>query len=236
MRQVDVEAAGVVGDEHDLVLLVEGEAREVDVALATSLRGLDGVDVVVVVHILVLVLLEVEEGDEAGIVDGCEDETAERTPTHINNTTTKREVHDGVRLVDVPDLDGEVGGAGDEGVSVVVVPVHVLDGQFVAALGLQLGAGLGLGALVDGTLLGADQELAVVVLGAEVEAEGCCLLGDGGLLVLGGSVAGHVLAVELEHVDSGVLVALAVLLEFEHHDDLALEFALDQPPGAQLAV
>lgn len=187
-------------------------------------------------HIFVFVFLEVEEGDEAGVVDGGEDEGGERTPADVDDAAAEREVHDGVGLVDVPDLDGEVGGAGDEGVRVVVVPVHVVDRQFVAALGLQLRARLGLGALVDGALLRADQELAVVVLGAEVEAQRGGLLRDGRLLVLGGLVARDVLAVELEHVDGGVFVALGVLLEFEHHDDLALEFALDQPPGAEFAV
>lgn len=117
----------------------------------------------------------------------------------------------------------------------VLVPVHVLDRQVVAALGLQLGAGLALGAAVDGALLGADQEFLVARLGAEVEAGGCRLAGDGGLVVLGGVDLG-LLVIKLDHVDGGFLLVRTLILQLELHYDLAFELALDHTPGTELAV
>lgn len=117
----------------------------------------------------------------------------------------------------------------------VLVPVHVLDRQVVAALGLQLGAGLALGAAVDGALLGAYQEFLVARLGAEVEAGGCRLAGDGGLVVLGGVDLG-LLVIKLDHVDGGFLLVRTLILQLELHNDLAFELALDHAPGTELAV
>lgn len=168
-----------------------------DVSLSSTLRGFHSVDLVVVVHVFVFVLFQIEERNEASVVDCSENETGKWTPSYIDNGAAKGEVHDRVCLVDVPDFDGEVCGAGDEGVRVVVVPVDVVDGQFVAAVGLEVGAGVRLGALVDGAFLSSDQEFTVIVLGAEVEAECCGLLGNGRLVILSALVAWHILAVQL---------------------------------------
>lgn len=152
-------------------------------ALPSALRTLDGVNLIILMHLFVLILLQVEEVDLPRVIYGREDQTRERTPPHVDDRAVEREVHDRVGFVDVPQLDGEVSRAGDEGVRVVVVPVHVLDRQRVAALGLQLGAGVGLAALVDGAFLGADEEFAVVVFRTEVEAGGCCVTSNGRVLV-----------------------------------------------------
>lgn len=117
----------------------------------------------------------------------------------------------------------------------VLVPVHVVDLEGVPALGHQLGACLAFGTLVDGALLSPDQELTVTLLGTLVEAGGRGQTRDGGLLGLGALVA-CVLVVELEHVDDHLLVLRVLFLEFELHDDFAFELALDQTPGAELAI
>lgn len=144
-----------------------------------ALRTLDCVDIVVLVHLFVFILLEVEELDVTSVIDCCEDERREWTPSHIHNRSIKCEVHHWVRFVNVPQFHGEVSRAGDEGVRVVLVPVHVLHRQGVPALGLQLSTCLRFTALVDSTFLGADEEFSVVVLRAEVEAGGCRLPRDG---------------------------------------------------------
>jgi len=206
-------------------------------ALPSALRTLDCVDVVVLVHLFVLVLLEVEEVDVSRVVYGREDQTRQRTPPHVDDRAVEREVHDRVGFVHVPQLDGEVSRAGNESVRVVVVPVHVLHRQSVASVCFQVGAGLRLGALVDRALLRADQELAVVLLGAEVEAGGCRVPGDGRVLVLRGLVAGHVLVVQLNHVNcTWVLTLHCLLFQFEHHDDLAFQLALNQAPRTQFTI
>ena len=69
----------------------------------------------------------------------------------------------------VPDLDRPVSAAGDEDLRVVVVPVDLVDGHVMGIKGVQELAGVGLGALVDLTLLGAHQEQVVCLL-VEVEA------------------------------------------------------------------
>jgi len=118
---------------------------------------------------------------------------------------------------------------------VVLVPVDVLDGQVVALVGHELGAGLTLGALVDGALLGSYQELAVAQFGAEVEAGGCGLARDGGFLVLGRVYVG-LLVLEVNHVDADLLVFRILLLQLQLHNHFALELGLHQTPRAEFAV
>jgi len=95
----------------------------------------------------------------------------------------------------VPQLHGEVSRARDEGVRVVLVPVHVLDRQGVSAVGLEVGACLRFTTLVDGAFFGTDQEFSVVVLRAEVEAGGCRLPRNGRVLVFRTLVARDLLVV-----------------------------------------
>lgn len=94
----------------------------------------------------------------------------------------------------------------------VLVPVDVVDGQVVAFVGHQIGACVTLGTLVDSAFLGADQELAVAQLGAEVEAGGCGLAGDCGLLVLRRVDVG-LLVIEVNNVDADFLVLRVLLLQ-----------------------
>lgn len=78
---------------------------------------------------------------------------------------------------------------------VVLVPVHVLDGQGVSAVGLEVGACLRFTTFVDGAFFGTDQEFSVVVLRAEVEAGGCRLPRNGRVLVFRTLVARDLLVV-----------------------------------------
>jgi len=199
----------------------------VDISLSAALRRLDCVDLVVVVHILVFVLLQIKEWDEPSVVNGCEYQTREWTPSDVYHWTTKREVHHRVGLVHVPYFDSEVCRTRDKRMSVVVIPVNVVHRQFVPTLSLQIGTCLWFGAFVDSSLFGTDQEFTVIVFRTEVEAECSCLLCDCGFVIFGTLVARNLFAVQLKNVNCCIFITFSVFLEFKHHDDFALQFAFD---------
>lgn len=69
----------------------------------------------------------------------------------------------------VPDLDTPVGTAGDEDLRMEVVPHHLVDSHVVGVKRVQELAGVGLGTLVDLTLLRAHKEQVICLL-VEVKA------------------------------------------------------------------
>lgn len=83
----------------------------------------------------------------------------------------------------MPQFDSEVCRTRNESGVVVGVPVHVLDGQGVSAVGHEVSSSVGLRALVDGSLFGSDQEFAVALLRAEVEAGCSSIAGDCGVVI-----------------------------------------------------
>jgi len=62
---------------------------------------------------------------------------------------------------------------------VVLVPVHVLDWQGMASVGLELSPSLRFGTFMDGSLFSPYKEFPVIILGTEVETGGSCLTCNG---------------------------------------------------------
>mmetsp|Transcript_65673 Transcript_65673/g.170914 ORF Transcript_65673/g.170914 Transcript_65673/m.170914 type:complete len:254 (+) Transcript_65673:547-1308(+) len=109
----------------------------------------------------------------------------------------------------VPHLYSPVSRRRDENLFVLRIPTHGVHCHGVALIRLQVLAAESLGALVDPSLLGADQEQ-VLALPVEVEAEAASQAGEGSLVVLAApGLAGH---------------------ELQLHDLLALEPVLHEEP------
>mmetsp|Transcript_31696 Transcript_31696/g.62872 ORF Transcript_31696/g.62872 Transcript_31696/m.62872 type:complete len:260 (-) Transcript_31696:1319-2098(-) len=155
-----VDAAAVVSDNDHEVTLVEADVRELgalhDLLLAER---------------LVLVLGEVEHVHLSVGGDGGEDGGAVGRPAHVADGVAEVERHDGVAEGVIPDLHGPVGGAGDEDTLVEGVPLDAVHGHVVSLVGSLVLAGVGLGAGVDVSLLGSDDEKVLLRLSlVKVEA------------------------------------------------------------------
>jgi len=132
-------------------------------------------------------------------------------PDGVHDGHGEVEGEDGRDDLGVPDLDGPVGGGGDEGPGVEVVPAHLVDGEQVALVGLLVLAGVGLGALVDTALLSAqDEDVGVELVEVEAEAGG--------------------------QTDQRGLVLVVAADEFQPDDLFGLELVLHQVPVHDAAV
>ena len=117
----------------------------------------------------VLVLVKIVDVELALVTDGSEHGCGVGSPLDVTDLVLEVERHNGSLHVLNPHLDRPVSTATQEGLGVVWVPLDSIDGQVVILVGLQVELLARLGAQVNLTLLGTDQEQVRLIF-IEIEA------------------------------------------------------------------